>query len=424
MRAESASVPMKGRSQLAFCFSHSDLSIQFHERCESDREDFEEEPNSEDDDAAATVTADPPGVRQNALVKTGITQFETSTAGEESKSAGEGKKATGEEKEAGKVQRKNPSFAGLFTGNRMPTEDSKLEFFNQDEEMAIIELEDIQESDFHWERCLIGYFSGRFPGKQALRQITNSWKVQVTVKHHGSGWLIFQFSSDDDKVSVLGNGPYIIYGRPLLLKPMPRLFKFGNEAISCFPVWVQLRYVPLDMTMGHTEEGCKVNKAAKPNDVVTEKGKETEAAAAELNDQTGTSGAGTKKGNQLEWVTKKTKAGKGQKEITEVRTAETQTCNKFSPLEVSPETEEILIQKFGPEVEVEETQNQTLGTEPATEKNQNVDPSLESEKEGSSRARLPGRAKSLPRASSSTKKKCRLGKLHMSSQTDRVQVQS
>ncbi|GFZ02962.1 hypothetical protein Acr_15g0015700 [Actinidia rufa] len=133
------------------------------ERCESDREDFEEEPNSEDDAAAATVTADPPGVRQNALVKTGITQFETSTAGEESKSAGEGKKATGEEKEAGKVQRKNPSFAGLFTGNRMPTEDSKLEFFNQDEEMAIIELEDIQESDFHWERCLIGYFSGKIP---------------------------------------------------------------------------------------------------------------------------------------------------------------------------------------------------------------------------------------------------------------------
>ncbi|GFZ21584.1 hypothetical protein Acr_29g0007460 [Actinidia rufa] len=152
---------------------------------------------------------------------------------------------------------------------------------------------------------------------------------------------------------------------------MPRLFKFGNEAISCFPVWVQLRYVPLDMwnaksfgkicsiigkpihmdkmttqkervtyarclveidmtkeikhtvkvnlnfsgegiyeqpifyenlprfcthcrTMGHTKEGCKVNKAAKPTEVVTEKGKETEAAAAEFNDQTGTSGAGTK----------------------------------------------------------------------------------------------------------------------------------
>lgn len=65
--------------------------------------------------------------------------------------------------------------------------------------------------------------------------------------------------------------------------------------------------------MGHTKEGYKVNKAAKPTDVVTEKGKETEAAAAEFNDQTGTSGAGTKKGNQLEWVTKKQRQGKGKK---------------------------------------------------------------------------------------------------------------
>ncbi|GFS34500.1 hypothetical protein Acr_00g0034240 [Actinidia rufa] len=45
----------------------------------------------------------------------------------------------------------------------------------------------------------------------------------------------------------LENGPYIIYGRPLLLKTMPRFFRFENEAISSFLVWVQLRNIPLDL---------------------------------------------------------------------------------------------------------------------------------------------------------------------------------
>ncbi|GFZ18615.1 hypothetical protein Acr_27g0003540 [Actinidia rufa] len=132
----------------------------------------------------------------------------TSYADSREISAREERDAAGEKREEGKTQRKASSFAGLFTENRMPSKDR--------------------------------YFSGRFLGKQPLRQITNSWKVQVTVKNHGSGWLIFQFSSEDDKASVLGNRPYIIYGRPLLLKAMPHLFKFGNKAIRSFPFWVQL----------------------------------------------------------------------------------------------------------------------------------------------------------------------------------------
>ncbi|GFY93055.1 hypothetical protein Acr_08g0014510 [Actinidia rufa] len=185
-----------------------------------------------------------------------------------------------------------------------------------------------------------GYFGGRFPGRQALRKITNSWKVQVTVKHHGSGWLVFQFSSEDDKANVLGNGPYIIYGRPLLLKAMPRLFK----------------------TMGHTPEGCKENKTnsnknedAKPAGVAKEKGKDTEAIAFETNDQIGTSEAGTNKGNQLEWVIKKTREGKGQKGRTE---------------------------ESGPVVEAE-VQYRASGSDPATEESQNPNSRLEPEIEDS-----------------------------------------
>ena len=67
-----------------------------------------------------------------------------------------------------------------------------------------------------------------------------------------------------------------------------------------------------------------------------------------------------------------------------------------------------MIQKFGPEVEVEETQNQTLGTEPATEKNQNVDSSLESEKEESS-SKASGTSKEPPQSILKYQKKVQVG---------------
>ncbi|GFY96472.1 hypothetical protein Acr_11g0007780 [Actinidia rufa] len=384
---------------------------------ESDRDDFEEELIPEEGDAA-TVPDDPDrpqDVRLNASMNTGTTKGVQVTEGEERANARE-------EREEGRNQKKTTSFADLFSGNRMPSVDSKLELFNQDEEPAMIELEHIRESNFLWERCLVGYFGGRFPGRQALRQITNSWKVKVTVKQHGSGWLVFQFSSEDDKANVLGKGPYIIYGRPLLLKAMPPLFKFGSEAISSFPVWVQLRYIPLDMwcpkvfgiicskigkpiymdklttqkerityarclveidmakeikhsvkvilnfpgggiyeqpifyenlprfcslckNMGHTKEGCKANSnkcnAVKPSEKTIEKGIETEATVAGNNEQPGTPGVGAQREIQMEWVTKKTREGKGQKGNSEVRmNTETKICNKFSPLDVSPENEE------------------------------------------------------------------------------------
>ncbi|GFZ11471.1 hypothetical protein Acr_22g0008690 [Actinidia rufa] len=142
--------------------------------------------------------------------------------------------------------------------------------------------------------------------------------------------------------------------------------------------------------MGHTLEGCKENKtnsnkneAAKPAGVAKETGKDTEAIAIETNDQIGTSGAGTNKGNQLEWVIKKTREGKGQKGSTEVRTiTKTQTSNKFSPLEVILEIEENILQESGPVVEAE-IQNGASRLDPATEESQNPNSRLEPEIEDS-----------------------------------------
>ena len=71
--------------------------------------------------------------------------------------------------------------------------------------------------------------------------------------------------------------------------------------------------------MGHTQEGCKINKFSKdefvkPIDKATEKGKVTGLIVDAADGQTRTSRTGTSKGNQMEWVTKQIKASKGQKE--------------------------------------------------------------------------------------------------------------
>nr|TKR85199.1 hypothetical protein D5086_0000250520 [Populus alba] len=62
---------------------------------------------------------------------------------------------------------------------------------------------------------------------------------------HDSGWLIYRFSHEKDKLSVLSGGPYLIYGKPLILHPMTRFFDFSNEEMSRVPVWVRFPNLPL-----------------------------------------------------------------------------------------------------------------------------------------------------------------------------------
>jgi len=45
---------------------------------------------------------------------------------------------------------------------------------------------------------------------------------------------------------VLNGGPYFAYGRNLMLKIMPRCFRFGGEDLATVPVWIQLPDLPLD----------------------------------------------------------------------------------------------------------------------------------------------------------------------------------
>ncbi|GFZ10604.1 hypothetical protein Acr_22g0000020 [Actinidia rufa] len=161
---------------------------------------------SESEDASQTLgdgdSISSSGVRQNAQAKSEIAQGESLDA-----------EKTVARENANQGIRK--SYASLFEKNRLPSNGSKLEFYNLEEGPIKLGEEDIQLSACPWERCLVGYFGGRFPALGMTRK------------------------------KILENGPYMIYGSPLLLKQMDKYFRFGKEAISTFPVWVQLRGVPL-----------------------------------------------------------------------------------------------------------------------------------------------------------------------------------
>jgi len=77
---------------------------------------------------------------------------------------------------------------------------------------------DLDHTSDDWKLCAVGYVSGKFPGYRALNNIIgNTWKCEATLTIHESGWLVYTFQNEEDKLSVLYGGSYLVYGQPLIL---------------------------------------------------------------------------------------------------------------------------------------------------------------------------------------------------------------
>lgn len=108
------------------------------------------------------------------------------------------------------------------------------------------EEKDADNIDEAWGFCLMGFFSGNFPGKKVLHVICNSWKVECMYNIHSSGWILFKFATDEDRQKVLNGGPYSQSGRQLHLKPISKYFSFDAKEMSIVPVWVKYHNWPLE----------------------------------------------------------------------------------------------------------------------------------------------------------------------------------
>ena len=141
---------------------------------------------------------------------------------------------------------KKAPWVNLFKDNRNLGKGIKLNMVDSVDDILHLKDEDVDDVEEIWGFCLVGLFSGRFPGMEAIRTIRSGWKVDCNYWIHRSGWIVFKFKSEEDRLSVLNGGPYFIYGRSLMLKNMPRCFRFGGEEFATVPVWVKLPDLPID----------------------------------------------------------------------------------------------------------------------------------------------------------------------------------
>jgi hypothetical protein len=109
---------------------------------------------------------------------------------------------------------------------------------------VILKEQDVVSTKDVWGNSLVGRFAGRFPGTKAVSILCDSWKLPCKIFFHKNGWLVFKFFTEKDMDSVLHGGPYFLYGKPLLLTPMPMFFTFAEDQLACTPIWVQLPILP------------------------------------------------------------------------------------------------------------------------------------------------------------------------------------
>nr|TKS15655.1 hypothetical protein D5086_0000031150 [Populus alba] len=136
----------------------------------------------------------------------------------------------------------------ILFSNRSTTSCTRLQNFslNHLSKMCAISHEDIQSRFEIWNVCAVGYISGKNPGFKALNSIISTiWKTDATLTIHETGWLIYRFKSEEEKLVVLRGGPYLVYGRPLVLRLMIKFFDFSCGEMSRVPVWVKFPSLPL-----------------------------------------------------------------------------------------------------------------------------------------------------------------------------------
>lgn len=139
------------------------------------------------------------------------------------------------------------TFSSLFAENRSPSQGYKLQNLEQQGDVILLDDEDIDDLSEAFGFALIGYIAGKSTGKQAIIQCCKSWNVNHQLHFHSSGWIVIKFDNEIDRNAVLEKGPYIIYGRPFLLKIMPELFDFNDLEFTKVPVWVQIPNLPLQL---------------------------------------------------------------------------------------------------------------------------------------------------------------------------------
>lgn len=97
-----------------------------------------------------------------------------------------------------------------------------------------------------WGFCLLGFYGGRFPGKEATRQYVAKWPSKPSISFHSNGWMVFRFATESERDLARNKGTQYVFGIPLVLCSMPRAFKFDIASNFKFRIWITLSGLPLE----------------------------------------------------------------------------------------------------------------------------------------------------------------------------------
>ncbi|GAA0156242.1 hypothetical protein LIER_13777 [Lithospermum erythrorhizon] len=142
-----------------------------------------------------------------------------------------------------------PTFSDVIKDNRLVGNGFKLEHYDLMENEDDVILDESDEIPFveTWGYCLIGCFTGPFPGRQALNSLVNSWNVKCRIIPYAKGWTVFRFMSDEDRFKVFNGGPYLAFGKTLMLRLVDAGVIIGDDLFTSVPTWVLFHDVPLSV---------------------------------------------------------------------------------------------------------------------------------------------------------------------------------
>lgn len=137
------------------------------------------------------------------------------------------------------------TWVNLFKDNRKLSKGIKLHQTMEQDKVLIGEQE-MDSTENAWGCSLLGFIAGRFPGRFAIQNLVSSWHVPCKHYFHDKGWIVFKFQNEEIRDKILSGGPYMIFGRPLMLRSMPICFAFDDSELLIMPLWITLPGLPLE----------------------------------------------------------------------------------------------------------------------------------------------------------------------------------
>ncbi|CAH9093966.1 unnamed protein product [Cuscuta europaea] len=135
----------------------------------------------------------------------------------------------------------------LFKDNPDPTHGIKLTYVQPKAETLDFVNRKLRSMIEMWSYCLVGHFTGRFPGLKAIHDLKATWGVKCLVRSHEKGWIIFKFQSEGDRSKVVHEGPYIVFGKLLMLKELSEDFSFEDAEFLKVSIWIKFPKLPMKL---------------------------------------------------------------------------------------------------------------------------------------------------------------------------------